>query len=169
MSGEANLWSWLSKARLQLGPELDMNRIENELGGGMPDVEGARKGVQFWCELKSNVDRPARASTPVRFKWQDRQVPWAQRRWSVGGRSFALCAVGKHPHRIAYLVPAPFLTSVQEGVTEEVLASFSRAFRTSDCQAMDAVLSMCGVPKNHLASLVKDGQHFLTDPPFTIR
>lgn len=166
MAGEGRLWEWLSKARAQLGDELDMNRIENSVGAGMADVEGIRKGFQFWCELKSE-DRPARPTTPIRYTWQDKQVPWLKRRWSLGGRAFALCSVGRHPHRVAYLIPAVHLGDIENGVPEAKLAEVGRAFRTSTCHAKDVVLSMCGAPKTHLKSLVVDGPAFFAEPPFT--
>lgn len=122
MSRENQLWAWLKKARLELPDDLDLNRVENGVMKGMPDVEGHLRGQgQFWLELKS-AERPARTSTPVRFKFQPGQPEWLVRRWALGGRAFVLCQVGSGGDRRLYLIRGHFAFEAATGLTEQQLA-----------------------------------------------
>lgn len=125
---EANTWSFLKKAR-SLGRNLHMDRLENSVSGGMPDVEGCLYGSQFWLELKF-CERPARASTHVKPKFRPGQVPWIEARHDAGGRAFVLLQVGRATERALYLVPAPYVRQLQdEGYPEQELARRSMMFR----------------------------------------
>ena len=136
MALESSLWDWLKKVR-KLTDRIDINRIENSAGAGMPDVEGYvgpvglnwEHGEQFWLELKS-AKRPARAETPIRFKVRDKQVTWCNRRWSVGGKVFFLCQVGHGPDRCVYAVPGCLGGELQQGMTESRLKAVAR---NADC------------------------------------
>ncbi len=121
MARETGLWTWLSKARHELREALHMERVENSVMRGTPDVEGCLQGYgQFWMELKSS-ERPARRSTPVRFKVRDReaQVAWLERRCAAGGAAWLLLQVGSGAaQRRIYLVPGYDAVKVYEGVNE---------------------------------------------------
>jgi len=128
MSRESSLWSWLRKATIELAPLLDMNRVENGVMLGMPDVEGFLEGQgQFWLELKSS-ERPARASTPVRFKVKGReaQIEWLQRRWKLGGCVWLCLQVGSGANRRIYLVPGRHASKVYAGLTEEQIQKLDK-------------------------------------------
>lgn len=151
MTRESSLWSWLKKARVTLGPNaLHMERIENSIGAGTPDVEGyvsfpetfvltatiqlPNEG-QFWLELKSE-ERPARTTTPIRFKLRDRekQIEWMKHRWWIGGNAFWLLQVGSGSERMLYLAPGSSGKKLKQGLTESellVLCCNSGIFRTT--------------------------------------
>lgn len=114
MARESNLWTGGLKHLMDphrfplIAPHVHLERVENALGQGGADVDGSVKGwgpVQF--ELKS-VARPARASTPLRWKVQPQQVPWNAKRWSAGGNNWWLCQVGEGSDRVIYLMPGCF-------------------------------------------------------------
>ena len=74
MSRESSLWTWLSGARKRLKSQLHMDRVENSVMKGMPDVEGHLLDAgQFWMELKAS-ERPVSPETPVRFKVRNREA-----------------------------------------------------------------------------------------------
>ncbi len=117
---EAGLWRWLKGARLELRGDLHIQRVENSVGSGAPDVEGQlRFAGQFWIELKSTV-RPKRDG-PVRFKIRDSQVEWMRRRTAVGGKVWLLLQVGSGRSAQRYLVPGKYANIIQAGVTEVTL------------------------------------------------
>lgn len=121
MARESGLWNWLKKARVAMAEDLHMNRVENSTMSGMPDVEGYLRGDgQFWIELKSAA-RPARASTPVRFKVRGGQVEWLPRRWALGASAWLLLQVGEGASRSLYLVPGSHAGAVQGGLPEDRL------------------------------------------------
>jgi hypothetical protein len=127
MAREKSLWSWLSGAikAPSLFERIDMNRIENAVMAGMPDVEGFVSGYgQFWLELKSS-ERPAKPSTPIRFKVKGReaQVEWLQKRWSLGGNAWLCLQVGSGGNRRLYLIPGCWAKKVYSGLTEDELQS----------------------------------------------
>jgi hypothetical protein len=136
MALESSLWKSISKARHTLGDCLHMDRIENMLMKGMPDVEGfiniaLEEGAdissvtigQFWLELKSS-ERPAKTSTPVRFKLKGReeQIRWMARRWNLGGNAFFLLQVGSGADLIRYALPGNYGDRLFAGMTEAEIA-----------------------------------------------
>ncbi len=117
---EASLWRWLKGAGRELRGDLHMQRVENSVGSGAPDVEGKlRQGEQFWIELKSAA-RPKK-NGPVRFKVRDSQVEWMRRRVAVGGSAWLLLQVGSGRAAERYLVPGKYAKTVQDGATETTL------------------------------------------------
>lgn len=144
MARESQLWKNLSKARVEIGPTLHMHRIENMLGSGIPDVEfylGPNTLTPFlnkpvtgqgWFELKSSV-RPARLTTPIRFKLKGReaQIEWMRARWAVGGNAFWLLQVGEGHERRLFLIRGDMGDRLAGGVCESELALLSM-----DCGAM---------------------------------
>jgi hypothetical protein len=109
MPTEATLWRWLSQARRALArpADLHLERLENMVGVGHPDVEGCYQGVQFWLELKV-AKRPARNTTKLRFgsPLRDSQVEWAKKRIAAGGRVWYLIQIGAAQDRQVYLIRA---------------------------------------------------------------
>jgi hypothetical protein len=115
---ESGLWRWLKDAKQELRDELHMQRVENSIGGGTPDVEGHLFAFgQFWIELKSAA-RP-KSDLPIRFKVRDAQVEWMRRRAKSGfHRAWLLLQVGSGKSARRYLVPGRHAGSVRDGVTE---------------------------------------------------
>lgn len=125
MARESALWRWLKRAEAELADDLHMHRVENAVSLGMPDVEGhMRSGRQFWIELKSSP-RPARHATPVRVKFQPRQVPWLRRRWDLGGLAWVLLQVGSGAERRVYLVPGGDAWLLERGLVERSIEELS--------------------------------------------
>lgn len=140
MALESSLWQWLSKARVELGDRLQMERVENLLGAGYPDVDGFLRLPTHHCELATlgaglptagafklelkSSERPARESTPVRFKLRGReaQIAFMRRRWDLEGNAFFLCQVGSSSERRLYLVPGNLGDWLKAGVVESELA-----------------------------------------------
>lgn len=117
---ESRLWAWLSKARPLLRLNLHMNRVENSIMEGMPDVEGCLLGRQFWIELKCEA-RPSNPRKKVRPKFRPAQLPWLKRRMAAGGRAFILLQVGSGASANRYLLPADIGDSLLKGIREEKL------------------------------------------------
>lgn len=140
MARESSLWQWLVKAKYEpdLRGRLDLRRVEDSIGAGFPDVDGAfvhgvhepalggfvRRGVlSFKLELKSEV-RPARASTPIRFKVQKRfaQLEFMQRRYDMGEAAYFFLQVGEGADAMRYLLPGNLGGRLRDGVNESELA-----------------------------------------------
>lgn len=124
MARESSLWKWLSNARLALPDTLQIERVENSIGAGFPDVDGflAPAGA-FQLELKS-TERPARPTTPIRFALRNRekQIAYMRKRWELGGNAFFLLQVGSGADRIVYLAPGDIGAELQRGILEAALA-----------------------------------------------
>lgn len=108
MALEKALWTRLKNAGAELilqGHRLHMERLENLIGTGVPDVDGCLDGVGFWIELKSEA-RPKRADTLIRPKLRESQSIWhRERAWAGCRLHWTLLQVG-HAHAARlYLVP----------------------------------------------------------------
>ena len=75
---ESKLYQELRKAL----PNVHFQRIETNVGLGIPDVNGCCKGIEFWLELKVSSGTALRLS---KF-----QKSWIIRRGREGGRVFIL-------------------------------------------------------------------------------
>lgn len=169
MARESSLWKWLAKARLELEDALHFQRIENAIAAGFPDVEGYLTtndaSGAFVIELKSQ-DRPARSSTPVRFKLKgrDKQIEFMETRWRLGGNAFWLLQVGSGPERRLYLAPGDLGPRLKTGLTESELAVecvtgsgmvFPKTVRPRDI--LESVITCRKRPSSHLrVSLTSD-------------
>lgn len=74
-----------------------LDRIENVVVVGMPDVNFCSGGVESWIELKSPKE-PARSTTPLfgsNHKLSQDQINWLLRQRQAGGRCFVLVATDK--------------------------------------------------------------------------
>lgn len=95
MSNESQLWS-IVKTKLQ--PFGSLERIENKLREGIPDVNFALthpptgRTVSGWCELKNIAAWPVRPATPLHIPHLKlEQVEWMEQ-WN--GLVFMLLRVG---------------------------------------------------------------------------
>lgn len=88
---ETSLWNWLKEHLKELRPlRHDVQRIENMVAVGTPDVEGCIDGEAFWCELKVAYER---TGDMLLVKITTPQVRRALRRVRAGGRSWVLVRV----------------------------------------------------------------------------
>lgn len=101
---EKSLWYWLRDGLKASGLRHHVQRVENSVKVGTPDVEGCVEGgLPFWIELKVATELKSRPQ--VRVETTAHQVFFATRRWEVGGNSWYLIRVGHHPRWAHYLVP----------------------------------------------------------------
>ena len=130
MARETDMWRWLKKATLSMKDDLQIERIENSIGAGFPDVEGCvRFERAFTIELKQTA-RPKRESTLIRFKVRDEQVTWNRIRWELNGSAWFLCQLGSGHDRTLYLIPGCYGAELLAGVTRDRLALLA----ANDCR-----------------------------------
>jgi hypothetical protein len=116
-SSEKTLWSWLVGAHLEndFGRDLHIERIENLVGVGNPDVTGCYRGGAFDLELKT-AHRPARSTTaviPIVAKdpyIRPAQKNWHMERWRAGGQCYFLVQVGRLSR---YLLPGDLARDIE--------------------------------------------------------
>lgn len=116
---EKDLWKKIQRG---LGAIIDgvggrMDRVENGVVEGMPDVNMCAGGVDTWVELKY-VDRwPSRANTFVLGKYglRPEQINWHLRQARAGGKSWILVGVGKE----MYLARGGMVRDVNSWVSED--------------------------------------------------
>jgi hypothetical protein len=134
MARESQLWKWLSAARDPMRDRLDLRRVEDSISAGFPDVDGFlikmplhsdedEDRLGFKIELKSEV-RPAKPTTPIRFKVQKRaaQIEFMRKRYAMGEAAYFLLQVGEGADRILYLAPGDVGARLKAGLTESELA-----------------------------------------------
>jgi hypothetical protein len=115
-SRESALWKWLAKAKLHYKALLHMNRLENKILAGMPDVEGCLDGKQFWLELKCGT-APAREETKVNIRVEDSQVEFMQTRLVAGGACGFLIRVKQNNSFWTFLIHGRHAYDLQRGLT----------------------------------------------------
>jgi len=93
---EAGLYQRVRRQIIAAFPNARIDRIENGLVDGMPDVNSCLRGVDVWMELKHIEKWPARATTPVlgRRGLRPEQINWHIRHRKAGGKSFIVMGVG---------------------------------------------------------------------------
>lgn len=90
---ESGLWNTIRK-NLKGTPGLHMERIENVVGVGTPDVNICHEGKEAWVELKLIRSFPKRSTTPVRIPhFKEEQLYWIQERAKAGGRAWLFVQV----------------------------------------------------------------------------
>jgi hypothetical protein len=96
---ESDLWKAVKKGLEDAADlHIDLMRLENLVGEGMADVNGCRKGAEFWLELKHRDELPKRECTavfPDGIGLRDSQVIWLYKRAKHGGRCYVLGKAGK--------------------------------------------------------------------------
>lgn len=123
MARESQLWASLKVAHFRLRDALHMNRVENWVTPGTPDVEGFYRGFGFFqLELKSSM-RPVKGG-PVRFSFhkREKQIAYLKRRWEIGGPCWFLLQVGHGHSRQIYLVPGDQGDALKAGLTEDQIS-----------------------------------------------
>lgn len=125
MTRETSMWAWLRRAHEKWPSALHLQRVENAIAEGTPDVEGCLSGQSFWIEMKS-CPMPKRALTPIRPRFRPAQVPWLRRRWAAGGCALLLLQVGSARAAKRYLLePEEAALLADVGGTREWLAEES--------------------------------------------
>lgn len=92
---EQRLWD---RMRAAIDPQrVHLERVENLVGAGIPDVLALAGGAVTWCELKAIAAPKARAATPLLGAAKGLNTD--QRNWHLewarhGGRSLVVVGVG---------------------------------------------------------------------------
>ncbi len=128
MARESALWDRIRDtaipALIKAGHKVDLQRLENLVGVGHPDVEGCIDSQQVWIELKSEA-RPKRLDTPIRPKLRASQSEWHTERAAAGFRyNWVLLQVGSGRTALLYLVPGDRYDDIK-AVTEFELTELS--------------------------------------------
>lgn len=96
---EKDLWKKIQRGFGQVidGVGGRMDRVENGVCDGMPDVSLCAGGVDTWVELKYVAKWPSRANTRVLGDrgLRTEQINWHLRHARAGGSSWVLVGVGK--------------------------------------------------------------------------
>ena len=116
---ESNLWNWL---RDGAPDDCFMERIENSIAVGTPDVFGVWRGVAFCAELKSVGRRPT-GDVWCEVKTDQAMFLRAWRR--AGGLSWVLVQVGVMHAARRYLVDGVLSDQLLEPLPELALRSLS--------------------------------------------
>ena len=120
---EQRLWDSL---RNNIRRDVKLERVENGLGAGMPDVLGIFESMVFWIELKAIDAWPVRDSTPALGNEDGLNVD--QRNWLLDwynreGTAMVLIGVGRGKTRELFLVPGEHADEINY-MTRSNLQSF---------------------------------------------
>lgn len=87
---EQKVWDAMRRANLKRETPLWLQRVENLMGDGMPDVYAGGP----WIELKAGR-LPKRATTRIQYSegLRQSQVNWHKKAWSKGVASYVLVRV----------------------------------------------------------------------------
>ena len=103
MAKESGVWKWLRDGTKHLRRKLALERVENSVGAGRPDVNGHFEGGHtFDIELKRAKSN--KTSDTVHIKWQPKQQPWLMARWAKGAMCWVLIVVDEGPNLKRFLV-----------------------------------------------------------------
>ncbi len=102
MGLEQTFWAWFREHTKKI-EGLRLQRIENQVSRGVPDVFGHFGSTSFWIEMKA-CDRPARESSLLQFEIYREQIIWLQKWWEVGCQCYVLIRVGQGTKARIYLI-----------------------------------------------------------------
>lgn len=123
MAGESRLWGRLQE---RLKPFFFIQRIENLVGEGVPDVFLVRRegGKMCWLELKSKPKFPVRGTTKVFGEegLRPSQIAWIHGRAVAGAAIYILAECDK----VEFLIDGVFAREFNDWTRQE-LEQFSLA------------------------------------------
>ncbi len=123
---EQLLWDALRRRLQDRDGDLWLQRVENGMGAGMPDVLLIRDGGVLWVETKRRPDLPVRHSTPLlgeRYGLNVDQRNWHHKWAAHGGDSQILISAGARLQEV-FLVSGAFADEVN-GLTLLTLRSLA--------------------------------------------
>jgi hypothetical protein len=111
---EQKLWD---RFKAHAGKELDLERVENLVGDGMPDVYSVGTGV--WVELKAPIV-PKRANTPLLGEKEGLRV--SQKNWirNAVNRGRAVFILIRDSESELYLVPGQYCSVINAMSRESI-------------------------------------------------
>lgn len=106
---EQRLWDRFRK-HCGTGHEINLERIENGVSAGMPDVVSCAGGRVCFVEMKSQDHAPKLRDTPVlgREGFSQVQMNWAMNWRRHGGTVYGLVSI----ERLHYLIPGEHIDRV---------------------------------------------------------
>jgi len=109
---ESSFWNSLRKGLMQASNNrIFLERHENSLNSGTPDVHYCLNAVSGWIELKYLPDYPVHADTLIHLRhFNDFQRLWLQRYYQAGGNAWLILRIKKDVYMI-YGDPIQTLTS----------------------------------------------------------
>lgn len=128
---ESSLWKWLKPAQKKFRRRLQMERIENSVGSGRPDVEICIKGTITPIELKS-CDMPKKDSTKIKVGIRKTQEGWFLRRIDAGGRAFVLTQISSDKGAYRLLTNGVHIKKLRQGLTFAELLKISELVNTPE-------------------------------------
>jgi hypothetical protein len=96
-----------------------LDRVENVVLAGMPDVNGCFDGVEFWLEMKSPTE-PKRKSTPLfgsNHRVSQEQKNWFLRQLQAGGNAYFYVCTDKR----YLLLPGGLADRINEMTVEQLV------------------------------------------------
>lgn len=97
---EQRLWDRLKKANDDAGRPLLLERIENRVGAGRPDLDMLSQGTHRPIELKVADEMPARPATPLLGEdsgLNQQQKNWHKEWYRYGGKSLIIIGIPHGP------------------------------------------------------------------------
>ena len=109
---EAGFYQKIRKKILAAFPLARIDRIENALSSGLPDVSACIAGKDVWLELKYVDKWPARATTKVlnRYGLRPEQINWHIRQTVADGNAFILVGI----ERESYVVDSAYVREIND-------------------------------------------------------
>jgi len=121
---ESSLWKWLKQAQKKYKKKLHMERIENGVGAGKPDVDLCFDGFVCPIELKS-CDMPKKDTTKVKVGLRKTQAAWFEKRISAGGKAFVLVQISSDKGTYRLLIDGVHIKKLQQGLIFKDLLEIS--------------------------------------------
>lgn len=139
---EANLWAYIRERCARYG---DFKRVENPIGGGMPDVNYCIfGGYEGWIELKWVPNWPVDPEDTLKIKhYTPEQRTWAIDRTLFGGRVFLFLGVASVKEFLLFEGDWAARHVGLEGGTRVRLIEGARRCWTGTLPAKELVLELC--------------------------
>lgn len=131
---EKTSYNWL-KASVFCVRNDRLDRIENIVVTGMPDVNGCVGGNEFWIECK-HPKEPKRAATPLfgsNHKLTQEQANWLLRQSNAGGKAFVFIDTDSFRALMRGVIGMRLNTMTRDEIKAEALCWHTKPARASDC------------------------------------
>jgi len=101
MAIDAGLWAWIQPVWKTI-KGLHVERVENTVASGTPDVDGCYQSSAFKIELKRGVT--FKTNDEVEITFRKSQPGWLKSRWNAGGNAWVLIKTGMAAKMKVYLI-----------------------------------------------------------------
>lgn len=136
---ESNFWDRVRNGVKLVKPKAELDRVENMVMAGMPDVNFLIDLREGWMELKQIDKEPARGGKVFGDGGlRDAQVLWIHRRWKKGGNVHIVSQVGKY----IFVHKGHCAKDFNEMTLENLLSSCSFYHRGANCDWLGFIDSL---------------------------